>query len=347
MGLSALADVAWSSTHTARPAVDLVKEHRNRIASGELKSPEAERMHFTLPLTPGKTFYNPTGLFSARVRPGEPLQEIMAVRVEDLQIEEGSEVKFFTPAGRPVKGALTFGPKGNIVAVQDPSYARIGNEHTLAMVEAYHQPGLPLGYHTAFYRDFGKGVGSLERFAVGPEKEKDVRLVELQSGKVLVFRRPQGGVAGPGKIGALTIDSLADLNADAISKGRILEGQFADGEWGGVNAAYAIPTLDGNEIVVAVGHIAHYDANNNKVYNLMHFGYRPDTGEYTPMTIFLERRDLAGGLSGPKKTDQLADVVFMGGGEPDLSSGTYQFKVGAGDAEVQSVSVGNFFRDYQ
>ena len=76
--------------------------------------------------------------------------------------------------------------------LQDPFVTRIGGKLVLGGVEVFDDRENPghLNYRTVFYS--GNGVLDLSRFAVGPDRMKDIRLCELEDGRILVFTRPQG-----------------------------------------------------------------------------------------------------------------------------------------------------------
>lgn len=85
--------------------------------------------------------------------------------------------------------------------LQDPFVTRISGKLILGGVEVFDDEERPgyLNYRTVFYR--GDGIYDLSRFAVGPDRMKDIRLCELEDGRILVFTRPQGERGGRGKIG--------------------------------------------------------------------------------------------------------------------------------------------------
>jgi len=98
---------------------------------------------------------------------------------------------------------------------------------------------------------------------------KDIRLVELKNGKIGVFTRPQGRRGRRGKIGFTTISSLENLTPRTLTKAQIIKGQFAKGEWGGVNQALILK----NGKIGALGHIARYskDKQNRFYYAIVLF----------------------------------------------------------------------------
>lgn len=292
----------------------LVTDYRaeGRAASGK-------RMIFTG--IGGRDAYNPTAPFKTSFR-GRAV-EVMAARVEARDSEQSETVFFEKSRGRwrPLPGA----PR---LKLQDPFVARIAGQLVFGGVETFPKDG-GLGYRTVFYR--GKSLGTLKRFAVGPDGMKDIRLAELPGGKLLVLTRPQGETGGRGKIAMTVLDGLGALEPGAISRATMLEGLFRADEWGGANELHVLS--DGR--VGVLGHVARFDETGGRHYYPMAFTVDPATGRRTPMKILLERGRLPAGAS---KRPDLEDVLFSGGlirGK----NGTAALYVGAGDAEAYRVEI--------
>ncbi|VTR60830.1 Protein of uncharacterised function (DUF1861) [Serratia fonticola] len=64
---------------------------------------------------------------------------------------------------------------------------------------------------------------------------KDIRLCQIQPGRIGVFTRPQGNIGGRGTIGYVEISCLEELTPDTIANAQLLDRQFNSDEWGGVN----------------------------------------------------------------------------------------------------------------
>ena len=94
------------------------------------------------------------------------------------------------------------------------------------------------GWRMVFHR--GRALEALEPFLVGPDHMKDIRLVEVEDGRVGVFSRPQGECGGRGTIGFTTVASLSELTASAIEQAPLLRHQFRQEEWGGANQAHLL-----------------------------------------------------------------------------------------------------------
>ncbi|HEY8145086.1 MAG TPA: DUF1861 family protein [Kofleriaceae bacterium] len=315
--------VRLAGSGTARSASTLLRSHRRQRRAG--LALRGRRLRFTG--VKGRDVYNPTRPFIISGR------RVLAARVESRASETDSRVVFFeeTRSGwRPVEGAPS-------PALQDPFVTAIGDEVLFGGVEIQEQPGGRLRYRTVFHR--GRSLGGLTRFAVGPWGMKDIRVAPMADGRILVLTRPQGARGGRGKIGYTVVDSLDRLTPEAIERGRIIEGQFANGEWGGANE---IVPLGGDRFGV-LGHIARFDARGARHYYPVAFTIDAGSGQVSRMRTLVERRDLSGGLAGASKRGDLRDVLFSGGLERH-SDGTATLYVGAGDAEVHAVRIADPFR---
>jgi hypothetical protein len=161
---------------------------------------------------------------------------IIAGRVERRD-SEISEVCFFRQEGDrwiAKENAKTF-------RLQDPFYTRVKGELVFGGVEVRTDPDNPekiTSWVTQFYR--GKDIDSLENFATGPERMKDIRVVELPDGSIGVFTRPQGEIGGRGQIGFIRIQSLDELNVENILKAHIFKDQIVPEEWGGANEPHML-----------------------------------------------------------------------------------------------------------
>ncbi|MBT4500316.1 MAG: DUF1861 family protein, partial [Gemmatimonadetes bacterium] len=213
--------------------------------------------------------YNITAPFQV----GEEM--IIAGRVE-VRDSELAELVFFVERD----GAWWPRPDTqSYMKLQDPCVARIGGELVIGGVE------YPVtldsgreGGRMIFFR--GERLEDLERFLIGPDHMKDIRLVELADGRVGVFSRPQGEPGGRGTIGFTAVDSLEELTAEVIAGAPLLAGQFLEEEWGGANEAHLL--ADGR--LGVLGHIARMD-EKEKHYYPMAFVLNPGNLERTSPRI--------------------------------------------------------------
>src|SRR3990167_1537500 len=229
---------------------------------------------------------------------------VIAGRVEAREAWADSHIVFFEEEKGvwiPVKDAPT-------LRLEDGFVTHIGDETIFGGVEVYPNSAEidshGVGYRTVFYR--GHNLQSLQKFAVGPDMMKDIRLIPLANGRVGVFTRPQGGHNGRGRIGYVELQGLEDLNAQNILSAKIIENQFDDEEWGGANELHPLP--DGK--IGVIGHIAYQDAQDGKHYYAMWFVYDPETHSASPVEIIATRENFP---AGDEKTPKLSDIVFPGG----------------------------------
>ena len=99
---------------------------------------------------------------------------------------------------------------------------------------------------------------TIDPFAVGPDKMKGIRFIQLAEDRIGVFTRPQGVFGGRGKMGYFEIKFIDELNDALTNFDRIKDpstfiyGLFIDDEWGGPNQLHLL--LDGR--IGILGHIA-------------------------------------------------------------------------------------------
>lgn len=162
-----------------------------------------------------------------------------------------------------------------------------------------------------------------EPFASGPEKMKDIRLVDRQNGKIGVFTRPQkANFGGLGKIGYFEINSLDELET-ALAKydtdteegqSTLIQGICNDDEWVGANQ---VTLLDDGNIGV-LGHIARFrlsdpenpDSSKIKDYYGISFIFDPNTRQASDVKIIITAENFP--PVKPNKED-LGSVYFTGG----------------------------------
>lgn len=294
------------------------RKTRNQVSSSKIK--------FVL-IDKEKDVYNITAPFSADG------QIWIAGRVESRD-SELSRIGFFME-----KHGAWVEVETDPIKLQDPFVVSIDGSLVLGGVEVFDDEKNPghLNYRTIFYK--GKGIGDLKRFAAGPDGMKDIRLCELDEGRIVVFTRPQGVKGGRGKIGWCFIKSLEELNAERINEARIMEDQFIPEEWGGANELHR---MKGGKIGV-LSHIARFDDNGNRHYYSTAFCFDPVREEYGPMKMIAERKNFK---PGPSKRPDLEDVIFSGG-LIRLGDGKAKLYCGVGDAEGQAAIIEDPFAEYE
>lgn len=259
---------------------------------------------------------------------------VIAGRVEGRNTEY-SEVIFFVcnnNVWEPRKNTRSF-------KLQDPFYTKINGDLIFGGVEVWANENEPdrLYWRTAFYK--GKNINQLELFAKGPVGMKDIRLVELQDGRIGVFTRPQGDIGGRGQIGFTTINSIEELNPDVISNAELINKRFIEEEWGGSNE----PRLLKNGFIGVLGHIACFDNEGNRHYYSTVFSLHPDTREISAMKIIATRANFE--KSDAKKPD-LVDVIFSGG-LVRLGNGIAALYAGVSDIEAHRILIPDPFDGFE
>lgn len=308
-------------TNTYRTCDELLLEFK-----GKNNKDNSSRIQFELGNNDTRDIYNITAAFTWNN------ETLIAGRVEARDSED-SEVVFF------IEKDGVFVPREGypVFRLQDPFVAVIKGELVMGGVEIYDDPLKPghLAYRTIFLK--GKTIETLERFAQGPERMKDIRLLELKDGRILVFTRPQGDIGGRGKIGYTIINKLEELTVENIEKATILQAQFIDEEWGGANELHLLS----NGLVGVLAHIAKFDAEGNRHYYSSSFTFNVETGEYTPMGLIGIRANFAEG--GAKRPD-LEDVIFSGGLVRN-QDGTAVLYCGVSDAEAHRKTIQDPFME--
>jgi len=266
-------------------------------------------------------------------------ETVMAGRVEERDVEF-SKVKFFrrTMVGKEEQWILI--DDAPDLRLQDPFFTRINGELVLGGVELVTDPvdpGKVISWVTRFYR--GRNLRNLTSFLVGPNHMKDIRLVELPTGSIGVFSRPQGERGGRGKIGFTVTESLDALTPELINAAPLFDDQFVPEEWGGANE----PHLLANGLIGVLGHIAQFDANKGKHYYAMTFALDPISRFRTPLKIIAVRDNFEDGAS---KTPQLVDVIFSGG-LVRLPKGKAALYAGVSDAQAHRIIIDDPFLEYE
>lgn len=262
-------------------------------------------------------------------------EEVILGRVEERD-SEFSQVFFFTPEEE------VWSPRihTHTYNLQDPFTTIIKGELIIGGVEvitAVENPEQIVSWVTQFYRGFE--IDSLIHFSSGPGTMKDIRLIELEDGRVGVFTRPQGERGGRGQIGFTIIPSLEELNEQTFIEAEVLQDQFVSEEWGGANEAHLLS----NGHIGVLGHIACLDNSAKKHYYSMVFSLNPETFETTPIKIIATRSDFP---IGPGKRPDLNDVVFSGG-LIRSGNGRAVLSVGVSDAEAYQIEIPDPFCEYE
>ncbi|MCL2571071.1 MAG: DUF1861 family protein [Defluviitaleaceae bacterium] len=237
--------------------------------------------------------------------------------------------------------------KGSMIyQLEDPYISQIGKELVLGGTHVQYSRGEMANLCAYFYK--GTDLNDMYYFTTGPDKMKDIRLVELTKG-IGVFSRPRGEEIekehGSGSIvGYAVIDNILDLDANIISKARKIEGMFGPGEWGGCNQCYRLDS----GLIGIIGHKSYNDSTPDgtkiEVYVNVSFVFDPVTHKLLDEKILATRKSYP---PGPAKKSHLPDCVFTAGivmrddGRADLYSGLGDTMVGRAVIENPFKGFGN------
>ena len=213
-----------------------------------------------------------------------------------------------------------------VYQLEDPFVAKIGGQMVLGGTHVRMKCGKIDTYYGYFYR--GDDLNDLVYFTTGPDRMKDIRLVEMGEGRIGVFSRPRNGTYEDGAasaIGFTVISSLDELTSEVIENAPRLRGLFGPGEWGGPNQAYL---LSSGKIGV-IGHmswddIAPDDGEKLQVYVNSSFVLDPETREVLDFRIIGCRSCYP---ASEPKLSRLRNCTFTSGivmrpdGKADLYSG--------------------------
>lgn len=285
-----------SKKSKAAPCSDLLREFsKNRGESGP-----GVKLKF-LDIEEGEDVYNITPPFFIDGI------EVIAGRVEKREDSARSRICFFVKHSENVWTKID---DTKNLPLEDPFVSEIQGKLVLGGVAVEHIP--PMGDKPAsviFWTNFYKveNLQKMEALPSGPEGMKDIRMLDLQNGRIGVFTRPRLGKYGPGQIGYIEISNLAELNADKLLEANIIEGLFLPTEWGGANQLHL---LEGGKIGV-IGHIACRDAGDKRHYYATSFIFDPQTRRVASSLKIIAVRDNF--PKGEAKRPDLEDVIFSGG----------------------------------
>ena len=199
--------------------------------------------------------------------------------------------------------------------LEDPYVQTIGGELVVGgTFVTRHADGTVKSYLGRFYR--GADPFSLKFFLDGPDRMKDIRLVEFPDGRVGVFTRPRGEdvrakYGSEAVIGYFEAPSLDAISADAIEKAEAIDGILGKDEWGGCNQIYLRP--DGKLLAAAHLSASGEPAANGQVrqiYCNAAFVFDPATRKASHVKIVATRRLYP---ACEPKVPHLDDCVFTSG----------------------------------
>ena len=245
-----------------------------------------------------------------------------------------SWVRLFEASG---KDDWTLVPKSMVYQLEDPYVAMVGGELVMGGTHVRYSKGAVDTYYGYFYR--GVDIDDLHYFTTGPDRMKDIRLVQLLDGRIGVFSRPRGEDVrqqngSESVVGFSVIDKLDDLCAEVVENAPLIPGLFAQDEWGGCNQAYRLDS----GLIGVIGHKSCMTGTAQTYLNVS-FVFDPVRHEAFNLKIIGTRSCYP---AGPAKKPHLFDCAFTAGvvmredGKADLYSGV-------GDCEAGRICIDNPF----
>jgi len=267
----------------------------------------------------GQDVYNITAPFASANK------TIIAGRVEPRD-QENSIVIFF----EEIEGVWTPVPGAPAFELQDPFVTFIQNELVFGGVEIKEFERRRI-WKTIFYR--GPDIFNLIEFFQGPSGMKDIRLCDLDNGRIAVFTRPQGEIGGRGTIGYVEVQQLENLTVEMIESATLIDNMFHPMDWGGVNEAHMLP----NGEIGVLAHGACY--SNDQIDQARHyyatsFIYDPALRQFRDYKVIASRNQFE---KGPAKRESLADVIFSSGLRP--RDGKTILFTGVSDTEAHWIEI--------
>ena len=236
----------------------------------------------------------------------------------------------------PVEGAVVY-------PIEDPHVAMIGDEIILGGTHVRKRRNQIDTLYGYYYR--GRDLRFLSHFTCGPANMKDIRLVELRDGRVGVFTRPRGKriaelYGSEAVVGFAILNSIDELDDTIVDKARVIDGLFAEGEWGGCNQCYLL--RDGR--IGVIGHRCYKQPTPQavlQVYVNIAFIFDPFTFSVSDMQVIGDKDSYP---PTPHMLPYLADCAFTSGIEmrPDGKADLYS---GLGDVTQGRIVIDSPFGD--
>lgn len=263
-------------------------------------------------------------------------------RVERHKEWARSWVRLFENTG---KDDWTLVPDSMIYQLEDPYISILGHTLVLGGTHVRYKQGQIDNYYGYFYK--GTDIHDLYYYTTGPDRMKDIRLVQMEDGRIGVFSRPRNDeirvkFGSESMIGFAIINSLEELTADVVENARYISDIFAKDEWGGCNQVYLLDT----GLIGVIGHKCYktVEKMGQEILTYMNMSFVFDPQKHQAMDI-----KIIGTRScypeGPAKLPGLVDCAFTSGikmredGRVDLYSGL-------GDCEVGRIVIDDPFREY-
>ncbi|KAK7194575.1 hypothetical protein NESM_000375300 [Novymonas esmeraldas] len=255
-------------------------------------------------------------------------------RVEPREKWVESRVRLFEETG---KDEYTVVPDQFTYQLEDPFVSKVQSEMFFGGTQVIKSGGNVTGYFCDFYRGTPE---VLTHYTTGPDRMKDIRIVQLANGTVGIFSHHK--TESSCLTGFIAVNSLSDITREVIIAAEPIDHTPFLDAWGGVNQAYLLSSG-------MVGCISHHgyldkdaDGGQLNVYCITSFVYDPATNDTHAFQLI--------GTKGcfpdcPAKAPRVADCAFVSGivmredGKCDLYSGL-------GDTCEGRITIDNPFEGY-
>lgn len=203
-------------------------------------------------------------------------------------------------------------PESMIYQLEDPFVVTLQGEFVLGGTRVDYSRGKLAGFCGVFYT--GKDPFHLRYYTTGPRGMKDIRMVELEDGRIGVFSRPRGEhvrqlYGSESVVGFTIINHISELDDKVPEQARVVEGLFGKDEWGGCNQCFLLK--EGK--VGVIGHRCYHERQNGvdqQVYLNIAFVFDPETYRASDIKVIGTRKSHP---PQPEKRADLADCVFPSG----------------------------------
>lgn len=263
-------------------------------------------------------------------------------RIERRSEWARSWVRLFEKSG---KDEWTLVPDSMIYQLEDPYVSIIGENLVLGGTHVRYKMSAIDTYFGYFYK--GTDINDLYYFTTGPDKMKDIRLVQMSDGKIGVFSRPRNEeifkkFGCESQIGFTVINNLDELTASVIENAPYITGLFDSEEWGGCNQAYYLES----GFIGVIGHKCYKntDEEGGLVQTYMNFSFvlDPTKHEVLDSKLIGTRTCYP---EGPAKMPDLVDCAFTAG-IVMRADGKVALYSGIGDCEVGRIVIDYPFEGY-
>ena len=181
---------------------------------------------------------------------------------------------------------------------------------------------------------------------------KDVRVVQLQTGKIAVFTRPMVGKASPGRIGFTIVNNVQDIEK-AVVYAKLLKFNLDKNARIGANEAYIITKTESTgivkELVNVFCHVATTDPikqERNEIFDFekgpIHYsGYQFELDPNNPYDEIITLNKIADRSDFPlndkfSKGERYDDIIFPGG---TGGSKETQYFAGVEDTRIGAIDI--------